>query len=230
MRAKFPKPTPLLIGVLGIASLGSAFALLRALIAEPIYDRRPRLAAVVDGGKMEEFLGTAAQKATILGWVDEGTPEIGWPEVSAVFEERCVRCHYTDAGQFEMLPLDRYEPAVHAAEVRSVLEEKINGGTMGEYLETAEEQGALLDWIRRGTPKSDWPGAKAILDVHCVHCHNPEGVQGLVSLDVYDHAAQLARPPDPKPQPAWMYAGPAGVFLVSIVGIIVGIFGMWREP
>ncbi len=226
MRNWLCTPRVLLTGVLGIASLGSTFVLLRALSAEPVYDRRPRLATVVDGGKMEEFLGTAAEKAAILGWVDEGTAKSGWPEVSAIFEKRCVRCHYTDAVYFEMLPLDRYEPAAYAAEVRPVLEEKINGGTMGEYLKTAEEQKALLDWVQRGAPESGWPQAKAILELHCVHCHNPEGVPGLPSLDTYSPAARLSRPADPRPQPAWMYAGPAGVFLVSIVGVL----GMWRKP
>ena len=91
--------------------------------------------------------------------------------------------------------------AARSAEVRPVLQEKITGGTMGEYLESPEAQKTLIDWIEAGAPESEWPSAKAVLDAHCIQCHNPEGVQGIVSLDSYGPAARLASLPPAAPRP-----------------------------
>ena len=207
--------------LLGLVAFAAAGFLVLALLAKPDYGRPPRLAAVVDGGKMEEFLETAEEKETILRWVNDGAPEGGWARVEKVFEDRCTTCHHSDAS-FEVLPLDNYSDAAHSAEVVPVLEEKITGGTMGEYLESPEAQKTLVDWIQAGAPESEWPAAKAILDAHCVHCHNPEGVQGIVSLDNYRPATRLASLPPAAPRPI---AAP-GLALVASLGALGGsIYG-----
>ena len=190
----------------------------------PDYGRAPRLAAVVDGGKMEEFLQTTAEKEVVLRWVANGAPETGWPEVSAVLERRCVSCHYTDAEAFEVLPLDAYSPAARAAEVEPILREKITGGTMGEYLESRKAQQALLAWIDAGAGEATWPEAQEILSEHCVHCHNPEGVEGIPRLDVYRPAAQLATMPEPGPPP---FLIPTVVLVASSLGLVV--YGHFRK-
>ncbi len=110
------------------------------------------------------------------------------PDVERVLETRCTTCHFSDAS-FEVLPLDNYDDARRAAEVLPVLREKITGGTMGEYLESAEAQTILVAWIDAGATAGDWPSAKAVLDAHCTHCHNPEGVQGIVSLETHRSVA-----------------------------------------
>lgn len=196
----------------GVVAIAAAGLLARAVLAKPDYGRRARLAAVVDGGKMEEFIETADEKETILRWVNEGAPESEWPEVETVFEERCTTCHYAGAS-FEMLPLDDYSAAAASAQVQPVLLEKITGGTMGEYLESPDSQRALVDWIEAGAAESDWSQAKAVLDAHCIHCHNPEGVQGIVSLDSYRPVARLASLPDAAPRPI---AAPGIALLVSL--------------
>ena len=208
--------------LLGIVALAAAGFLVLALLAKPDYGRPARLAAVVDGGKMEEFLETAEEKETILRWVNDGAPERGWPRVEKVFEDRCNTCHYSDAS-FEVLPLDNYSDAARFTEVLPVLQEKITGGTMGEYLESPEAHKTLVDWIEAGAPESEWPTAKAILDAHCVHCHNPEGVQGIVSLDSYRPLARLASLPPAAPRPI---AAP-GLALFASVGALsaLGIYG-----
>ena len=186
--------------LLGLVALAAAGFLVLAFLAKPDYGRPPRLAAVIDGGKMEELLETAEERETILRWVNDGAPERDWPRVESVFEDRCTTCHHSDAS-FEFLPLDNYSDAARAAEVLPVLEEKISGGTMGEYLESPEAHKTLVDWIDAGAPELEWPTAKAALDAHCVHCHNPEGVQGIVSLDSYRPAARLASLPPTVPRP-----------------------------
>lgn len=167
---------------------------------------------------MGDYLGDTREKATLLRWVRRGGRESEWPEVSAVFEARCVSCHFEEEQQFEMLALDSYASAVAAAKVRPILEEKITGGTMGEYLETAEEQAAILDWIASGAPQDAeaWPRARAVLAAYCVQCHNPEGVAGIPSLVTYRSAARLARLPEAVPVPVTSFAAPAGGVLVSL--------------
>lgn len=202
--------------VLVLAALVAASFLTHALLAPPDYGRRPRLAAVVDGGKMEEFLESPAEKQTILSWVEAGAPESQWPDVAPVLESRCVSCHQSDAG-FEVLPLDNYEDAGSSAKVHPTLREKIVGGTMGEYLETAEAQATIIEWIDAGAPKSGWPEAKAVLDAHCIQCHNPEGVQGIVSLDTYRSVARLASLPPAEPRPVVI---PGTILAVSLAALI----------
>lgn len=207
-------------GLLALVALAAGGILTRALLMPPDYGRAPRLAAVVDGGKMEEFLQTTAEKEVVLRWVANGAPETGWPEVSAVLERRCVSCHYTDAEAFEVLPLDAYSPAARAAEVEPILREKITGGTMGEYLESRKAQQALLAWIDAGAGEATWPEAQEILSEHCVHCHNPEGVQGIVSLDSYRPLARLASLPPALPRPI---VAPGLVLLASLT--VLAIYG-----
>ena len=60
--------------LLGFVALAAAGFLVLVLLAKPDYGRPPRLAAVVDGGKMEEFLETAEERETILRWVNDGAP------------------------------------------------------------------------------------------------------------------------------------------------------------
>ncbi len=211
-------------GLLALVALAAGGILTRALLMPPDYGRAPRLAAVVDGGKMEEFLQTTAEKEVVLRWVANGAPETGWPEVSAVLERRCVSCHYTDAEAFEVLPLDAYSPAARAAEVEPILREKITGGTMGEYLESRKAQQALLAWIDAGAGEATWPEAQEILSEHCVHCHNPEGVEGIPRLDVYRPAARLATMPEPGPPP---FLIPTVLLVASSLGLVV--YGHFRK-
>ncbi len=211
-------------GLLALVALAAGGILTRAFLMPPDYGRAPRLAAVVDGGKMEEFLQTAAEKEAVLRFVADGAPETGWPEVSAVLERRCVSCHYTDAEAFEILPLDAYGPAARAAEVEPTLREKITGGTMGEYLESPKAQQALLAWIDAGAREATWPAAQEILSEHCVHCHNPEGVQGIPRLDVYRPAARLATMPEPAPRP---FLIPTVVLVASSLGL--SVYGRFRK-
>ena len=211
-------------GLLALVALAAGGILTRALLMPPDYGRAPRLTAVVDGGKMEEFLQTTAEKEVVLRWVANGAPETGWPEVSAVLERRCVSCHYTDAEAFEVLPLDAYSPAARAAEVEPILREKITGGTMGEYLESRKAQQALLAWIDAGAGEATWPEAQEILSEHCVHCHNPEGVEGIPRLDVYRPAARLATMPEPGPPP---FLIPTVVLVASSLGLVV--YGHFRK-
>jgi len=205
--------------LLGLVAVAAAGFFVLALLANPDYGRPPRLAAVIDGGKMEEFLETPEERETILRWVNDGAPERDWPRVEKVFEDRCTTCHDSDAS-FEMLPLDNYSDAARSAKVRPVLLEKTTGGTMGEYLESPEAQQTLVDWIQAGAPESEWPSAQAVLDAHCVHCHNREGVQGIVSLDSYRPAARLAALPPAAPRPI---VTPGLVLLVSVGAL--GIYG-----
>ena len=204
--------------LLTFIALSAAGLLTRALLMPPDYGRAPRLAAVVDGGKMEEFLQTVGEKEVVLRWVADGAPEKGWPEVSAVLERRCVSCHYTNEAAFEILPLDAYRPAARAAKVEPVLREKITGGTMGEYLESPKAQRALLAWIDAGARETTWPEAQEILSEHCVHCHNPEGVEGIPRLDVHRPAARLATMPEPEPRPFLL---PTVVLVASSLGLAV---------
>ena len=147
---------------LALTALVSGAFLAHVLLAEPDYGRRPRLAAVVDGGKMEEFLEDETEKETILRWVEDGASESEWSAVSAVLESRCSSCHYTGAS-FEVLPLDRYDDAARAAKVLPVLLEKVTGGSMGKYLETAETRNQLAAWIEAGAPESGWPPIAVLL-------------------------------------------------------------------
>ena len=184
---------------------------------EPDYGRSPRLAAAVDGGAMEQFLDSADEKETILRWVERSAPEREWPEVSAVFEARCVTCHVSDDEHFEVLALDRYASAAGASRVRPVLEEKLTGGSMGRYLDSADEQSAIVAWIENGAPEKDWLRVRDIFAAYCVQCHNPEGVAGIPSLDAYAPAARLVRLPEPRRLPLWHYVGPACALSVSIL-------------
>lgn len=208
------------IALTAVAIIATA-SLIRVLLAAPDYGRPPRLASVVDGGKMEEFLETPSQKDAIVSWVAAGAPERGWPEVEQVLEGRCTTCHYSDAS-FEMLPLDNYGDAHRAAQVLPVLREKVTGGTMGEYLETAQAQATLVAWIDGGAKESDWPSAKSVLDAHCIHCHNPEGVQGIVRLQTYASVSRLASLPLAAPKPV---AAPSAVLAASLGGLAV----YWRR-
>lgn len=189
-----------LVGLNWLVAVAATGFIVLALLAKPDYGRPPRLAAVVDGGKMEEFLETAEERETILRWVDDGAPERDWPRVENIFEDRCTTCHQSGAS-FEFLRLDNYADAARAAEVLPVLLEKITGGTMGEYLESPKAHETLVDWIEAGAPESEWPIAQAVLDAHCVHCHNPDGVQGIVSLNSYRTPARLASLPPALPRP-----------------------------
>jgi cytochrome c5 len=191
--------------------------LLGILRRDPDYGRSPRLAAAVDGGAMERFLDSTDEKETILRWVERSSPEREWPEVSAVFEARCVTCHVSDEEQFEVLALDLYASAAAASRVRPVLEEKVTGGAMGKYLDSAAEQSAIVAWIASGAPEKDWLRVRDILAAHCVQCHNPEGVAGIPSLDAYAPAARLARLPEPRRLPLWHYVGSTGALSVSIL-------------
>jgi hypothetical protein len=204
--------------VLAVTFIASVVALIRTLHDRPEDGRRPRLAAVVDGGKMEEYLDSETEKEVIFRWVDDGAPEKGWPEVEAILEERCVTCHFTGNERFDMLALDTYEEAALAAEVRPVLLEKITGGTMGKYLESRTERNALVGFIERGAPESEWPEARKILNAHCVACHNPEGVAGLPHLDVFPPVARLATLSEPSRPSLRRVALPVAGILVSVLG------------
>ncbi len=89
---------------------------------------------------------------------------------------------------------------------------------MGEYLETPEAQTALVEWIDAGAHESEWPKAKSVLDEHCIHCHNPEGVQGIVRLETYRSVSRLATLPPAARRPL---LAPAAVLLVAVVGVVI---------
>lgn len=218
MRAKLALTALVFVALTGLIA---ADFLIRAWLAAPDYGRAPRLAAVIDGGKMEEFIESESEKAAILSWVARGAPKDDWPVVEQVLEARCTTCHHSDAS-FEMLPLDNYDDARLAAQVLPVLREKVTGGTMGEYLETAHSQATLVEWVDAGARESDWPRAKAELDEHCVHCHNPEGVQGIVTLQTYRSVSRLASLPKAAPRPIIV---PALALVASLIGLAgLGIY------
>jgi len=187
----------------------------RLFFASPEHGRLPVLTRVIDGGKMEEFLHAPSEKAAILDWVARGGRRDDWDDVQRVFSTRCASCHHTDAS-FDMLALDRYEPAAAAARVRPLLLEKITGGTMGKYLETADAQHSLVSWIEDGAREQAWPRARRILEADCVPCHNPEGVQGIVPLTVYAAVKRLAATPTPEPNAPWLALVAMAIAVVAI--------------
>ena len=78
-----------------------------------------------------------------------------------------------------------------ASDERSLLDEKIDGGTMEQYLKTREEKNAILRWIANGARESEWADVEPVLMERCVSCHNDLTMPNLVPL-VYQSTARLA--------------------------------------
>lgn len=82
--------------------------------------------------------------------------------------------------------------ALGASGKRSQLDEKIDGGTMEQYLKTREEKKAILRWIANGAQESEWADVEPVLMERCVSCHNGLAMPILVPLDRYQSTARLA--------------------------------------
>ena len=189
--------------ILALTIIVTTTIVIKQFISEESYWETPRLSAAIDNGSMARFLASPEEKETILNWVKAGAPKSKWPSISLIFEKRCADCHHSNAP-FNMLVLDQYSSAVTATVVKPILIEKITGGTMGKYLDTFEEQQRLVAWVLSGADRSKWPVVEKILNDHCIQCHNPEGVQGIVSLESYGSVQQLTKPPKSKPKYLWL--------------------------
>ena len=189
--------------ILTITIIVTTTIVFKQFISEEFYWETPRLSAAIDNGSMARFLANQEEKKTILNWVEAGAPKSKWPSISLIFQKRCNNCHHSSAP-FNMLVLDQYSSAITATVVQPILIEKITGGTMGKYLDTFAEQQQLVTWILSGANRSKWPVVEKILKAHCIQCHNPEGVQGIVSLENYASVQQLTKIPKSKPKYLWL--------------------------
>ena len=75
---------------------------------------------------------------------------------------------------------------------RTQLEEKIDGGNMERYLDSADQKDVLLDWAEEGAPRERWEEVEPILTERCVSCHNRVAMPHVVPLDQYAPASRTA--------------------------------------
>jgi hypothetical protein len=187
--------------------------------------KRSQLALAIDGGAMEEYLESPAQKDLLLEWIEDGAPQDEWDAVEPILDESCILCHDGETEP-DIVPLNQYSLASRVSKVRSLLAEKAEWGTMTRYFEEPGEKEAVMRWIEANTPESDWPEIEPIMMERCVSCHNPEtGVQGLVSLDRYPSTARSAKPPPPLPPTGAVMAASIGSLLIALVGVCL----TWRK-
>jgi hypothetical protein len=217
-------PRAATIGLLLLGMAGSAAFIARAVAARARTDPnlRPTMARQIDGGLMEQYLESPAEKQAVLRWVKAGAPERGWKEIARIFEERCLSCHFSGAER--LVPLDDYAPAAAVSRPRSVLREKIEWGSMAKYFEDPAEKLAVLRWSERGAPEGEWSEVATLLARRCVSCHNPEGVRGLAPLDRYARVARLAAPPEPERTPLAL-----ALSTLSFFGAGILLRRIWRR-
>jgi hypothetical protein len=66
------------------------------------------LAAVVNGGSMEQYLQSPNDKGRILSWIQDGATREGFDAVQPIFQRSCVRCHVSP-GSPTMAALTSFE-------------------------------------------------------------------------------------------------------------------------
>jgi hypothetical protein len=66
------------------------------------------LAAVINGGSMEQYLQSPHDKGRILSWIQDGATREGFADVQPIFQKTCVRCHVSP-GSPTMAALTTFE-------------------------------------------------------------------------------------------------------------------------
>jgi hypothetical protein len=109
-----------------MAGIGYGVAMLNLYYTYAPVDGRPRLtaedlkrsffgnrdktvlAAVINGGSMEQYLQDPNDKGRILSWIQDGASRDQFEHVAPIFERTCVRCH-SATGSASFRPLTTFE-------------------------------------------------------------------------------------------------------------------------
>jgi hypothetical protein len=74
------------------------------------------LAAAIDGGKMEQYLRSPAEKAELLSWIHAGAAKESFHSVQPIFTNNCAGCH-SSSGPAKFRLLTNYEQVAAVTEV-----------------------------------------------------------------------------------------------------------------
>jgi hypothetical protein len=82
---------------------------------------------------------------------------------------------YANADGKPMLTPDDVKLQIAGKREKTVLEAKLVGGSMEQYLQDPTQRKQLLGWIRNGAPESGFASVQPIFTQRCVACHNSGG-------------------------------------------------------
>ena len=129
--------------------------------------------------------------------------------------------HLTD-GQPGLTPAD-LRRAFYGNRENTKLAAKIHGGSMEQFLPKRGEKEAILSWIQDGAPRDGYEKAvRAILQVNCVRCHNPQGIQRFAPLTTYDEVMVVTQIDRGEPVSLWARVAHTHIQSIGLIFFVLG--------
>lgn len=101
----------------------------------------------------------------------------------------------------------------------TVIESKLDGGSMAQYLEDPAKKEQVLSWVKSGAKEAEFSKVQPILQENCVGCHSPTGPAKFRPLNDFKGVAAVAQTDRGETPAAW--ARVAHIHLQSLATIYV---------
>jgi len=138
--------------------------------------------------------------------------------------------HLTD-GQPGLTPSD-LRRAFYGNRDNTKLAAKIHGGSMEQFLPRRGEKEIILSWIQDGATREGYEkNVRQILQVNCVRCHNPTGIQRYTPLTAYDEVMVVTQIDRGEPVALWARVAHTHVQSIGLIFFVLGgIFTFTSVP
>ena len=121
------------------------------------------------------------------------------------------------------LTADDLRTALGGSRERTMLEQKVDGGSMSQYLTNSKERKLVLSWAHAGAKEDDFAPVHAILKKNCVGCHNPKGVMSRQPLTNFAQVSQVTQADRGESTPAWARVAHIHLQSLSIIYLALGL-------
>jgi len=102
---------------------------------------------------------------------------------------------------------------------KTVIEAKLVGGSMAQYLEDSTKRDQVLAWVHAGAKEAEFSKVQPIIQENCVSCHTPNGAAKFRPFNDYKGVVAVAQTDRGETPAAW--ARVAHIHLQSLATIYV---------
>jgi len=109
---------------------------------------------------------------------------------------------------------------------------KIDGGSMEQFLTKPGDKEKILSWIQDGAERDGYQSTvRPILQVNCVRCHNPQGLQRFAPLTRYEEVMVVTEVDRGEPTALWARVAHTHIQSIGLVFLVLGtVFAMTSLP
>ncbi|MGV3723638.1 MAG: hypothetical protein ACO1SX_22300 [Actinomycetota bacterium] len=110
---------------------------------------------------------------------------------------------YAEADGKPGLTPDDVRIGIAGKREKTVLEAKLVGGSMEQYLSEPQERTQLLDWIHTGGDRTAFTTVQPVLAQRCQSCHSPAGPAKFRPLTNFEEVSAVVKTDRGETPPAW---------------------------